>query len=243
MSSNQKILKTPDHWISNVIDVALIGCGGNGSEALDILTQFDAALKALGHSGLSVTAYDGSVVRSPNLVRQRFWPHDVGQFKSSVLINRYNIALGLNWRAVPENYIPSTDQNEYDMIISAVDLPSVRTEIADCLFDNTVIWLDMGNAEHHGQAVLGRIERNNKKSIYPHVLDHYEEIRDMADDVKKSCSSAESLASQGMLVNRTITCSGMNMVWDLLRHGETTKNMSFINLESGEQSTAHFISP
>ena len=149
----------------------------------------------------------------------------------------------MNWRAGPENYIPSTDQNEYDMIISAVDLPSVRTEIADCLFDNTVIWLDMGNAEHHGQAVLGRIERNNKKSIYPHVLDHYEEIRDMADDVKKSCSSAESLASQGMLVNRTITCSGMNMVWDLLRHGETTKNMSFINLESGEQSTAHFISP
>lgn len=240
MSEQKKTLKTPSHWLGSQVRVALIGCGGNGSEALDILSQFDGALKALGHSGLHVTAYDGSVVREPNLVRQRFWPHDIGQYKSVALVTRYNIALGLNWEAVPEHYVPRTDTNRFDLIISAVDLPSVRVAIADSGKTYSMVWLDMGNAEQHGQAVLGQIEGSSKPSKYPHVLDHYEEIRAMPDDDSKSCSTAESIATQGMLVNRTVTCAGMNMVWDLLRHGETVKNFCYVNLDTGEQTTACF---
>jgi PRTRC genetic system ThiF family protein len=238
--TNKNILNAPDRWVGNEIRVALIGCGGNGGEALDILTQFHAGLRAFGHQGLHVTAYDPSKVREPNLVRQRFWPQDIGQHKSTTLIHRYNIALGLHWQAIPKAY--EADKNDkYDIIVSAVDLPSVRCQIADTAFAQQVVWLDLGNAEQHGQAVLGCVGGRRKKSNpFPHVLDHFDEIRTLEDDTSKSCSTAESIMAQGMLINRTVTCAGMNMLWSLLRHGKTDKNFCSINLITGDQKTFYF---
>lgn len=68
----------------------------------------------------------------------------------------------------------------------------------------------------------------------------YPEMASLEDDTTKSCSVAESLRSQDCLINRAISTAGMSIVWEILRHGETSKHWVILNLETGEQATFPF---
>ncbi|MBM3105668.1 PRTRC system ThiF family protein [Pseudomonas sp. V1] len=239
--------KTPDHWLSNAPRIVVIGAGGNGSEVVDCLAQFHHAMISLGHKhGLHVTIIDDSVVREPNLVRQRFWPCDLGQFKAVSLANRYNLLLGMSWEGLPYRF-PSAQTakaiENADLIITAVDLPSARVSIGACQsVKRQCMWLDLGNGHRHGQVVFGGIEKV-MRSQYPNVLDAYPEIPTLKDDNSKSCSAAASIRAQDCLVNRAVTTAGMSIVWELLRYGETAKHWLVLNLETGDQMSYPFPAP
>lgn len=236
--------KAPQGWLSTAPRIVVIGAGGNGSEVVDCLASFHHAMRSLGHPhGLHVTIIDDTVVREPNLVRQRFWPCDLGQYKSVSLTNRYNLMLGLNWEGLPFRF-PCTETEtviaKADLIITAVDLPSVRVLVGNLISVKTnCMWLDLGNESRHGQVVFGAIHERLRKT-YPNVLDAYPEMSSLEDDTTKSCSVAESLRSQDCLINRAITTAGMSIIWELLRHGETSKHWIMLNLETGEQATFPF---
>ncbi len=242
----QKVeFKQPKSWHGREVRVVVIGAGGNGSEVIDSLAAFHHAMICLGRSGgLHVTVIDDSKVREPNLVRQRFWPCDLGQYKSVVLANRYNLQLGLSWEGLPCRF-PSVEteaaMSKADIVISAVDLPSARVAIAD--YEGRVkrdaMWLDLGNGHRHGQAVFGALAPA-MRAEYPCVLDVYPEVRHMQDDTRKSCSTAEALASQDCLVNRTITTAGLSALWEVLRYGATDKHWIVIDLKTGMQSAHSF---
>ncbi|CAM3782128.1 PRTRC system ThiF family protein [Vreelandella rituensis] len=238
-------LTAPRSWL-NAINVLVIGAGGNGGEAVDALAQFHVAMLALGHpQGLSVTILDDGEVREANLVRQRFWPGDLGQYKAICLANRYNLMMGLDWKGLPFRFEDARDSNLittgcHDLIITAVDTPSARREVhatyADQKHYSKPIWLDLGNNQRNGQAILGRLGDNR----YPTVVELYPELADMADDPRKSCSAADALGKQDCLINRMVTTAGMNLIWELIRHGETTKNGVILDMASGRQLPRHF---
>lgn len=231
-------LKAPNNWLNNPVSVWLVGAGGNGGEALDALAQFSTAMVALGGHPLDVTVVDDATVREVNLVRQRFWATDIGQNKAICLANRYNMMLGTRWNAYPCTVQAMMDNvRDYpDLVISAVDLPSVRRWIADQPRLNNSLWLDLGNADRNGQAVMGMVGSD----YYPTVEKHYPELADLEDDNTKSCSTAEAIAGQDCLVNRTVATAGMNIVWELLRTGMTDKNGIVIDLKSGMQMPLSF---
>lgn len=242
--ASETALLAPNSWLDRSIRVWLIGAGGNGSEVADVLCMFHTALLARGHEGLNVTIWDDSDVREPNIVRQRFWPCDIGMNKAVVLANRYNMLLGTQWTCIPELWAPTdietTDYDtEPDIVITAVDLPSVRLALSKSKPNKQCIWLDLGNQKHHGQAVLGVLSKG-KKSRYPHVVDHYPEIAQMKDDPAKSCSASESLTQQGMLTNRAIVTAGMPLLWELISEGKTRKNCAYIDLQTGQMQTERF---
>jgi len=251
-----KLLKAPKHWMSETIKIVLVGFGGTGSEVFDILSMMHLALQARGGKGLSVTAYDPSIVRTPNIVRQRFWPCDIGQYKSVCLANRYNLLLGTNWSGIPSEF-PMKQTNDgkmildeesglngFDILISATDLPSARSKMSKLNLDFDAYWLDFGNGQDFGQAILGllsKIKKDKKKDIkYPHVLDHYPQFHTMPDNTKKSCSVAESLLTQDVLINRSVACAGMNLLWRLIKQGETEINGCVVNLSSSKVSAIGF---
>ncbi|HHH9441217.1 TPA: PRTRC system ThiF family protein [Pseudomonas aeruginosa] len=244
----QKVtFKTPEAWRSSAPRIVVIGAGGNGSEVVDCLAQFHHAMISLGHQhGLHVTIIDDSVVREANLVRQRFWPCDLDQYKAVALANRYNLMLGMSWEGLPFRFpSPQTEEaiSNADLIISAVDLPSARVAIGACLnVKQTCMWLDLGNAHRHGQVVFGGI-RSVMRSSYPNVLDAYPEIPTLEDDHTKSCSAADAIRTQDCLVNRAVTTAGMGIVWELLRYGQTEKHWLVLNLISGEQMSYPFPQP
>jgi hypothetical protein len=127
------------------------------------------------------------------------------------------------------------------IVISAVDLTSVRVAIAD--YPENVrydaMWLDIGNGHRHGQAVFGALHQA-KRNTYPTVDVLYPEIRDMQDGHTKSCSAAESLQSQDCLVNRTVATAALNIIWEVIRYGATQKNLVVVDLKTGAQSTHKF---
>src|SRR6185295_11263117 len=116
-----KYLTAPTSWIELPIRIALIGAGGNGSEVIDILANLHFVLLRTGHKhGLAVTIFDDARVTDSNRARQRFWPCDVGQYKSVVLANRYNLAMGTVWHGVPERFLPPPKKiPNVDILITA----------------------------------------------------------------------------------------------------------------------------
>lgn len=238
-------LTAPERWTDSPIRIVVIGAGGNGSEVADCLACFHVALCSLGHPyGLSVTLIDGSVVRESNVVRQRFWPCDMGQNKAVALASRYNLNLGTSWVGIPRSF-PCEDTTGplelADIVVTCVDVNSARRSVGHYggKVRRDALWLDLGNGHRHGQAVLGALHSALRKK-FPSVLEEYPEVESLADSNVKSCSAAESIATQDCLVNRTVATAGMNMLWELLRKGSTEKHWMVVSLETGEQATYPF---
>ena len=118
----------PNEWVGKKINVALVGCGGTGSEMLDELYRIHYLLTAIGGSGIHLAAYDPSNVSLANIGRQRFWPCDIGLNKAEVLINRINSFAGIDW-LYSDHAFTKDEIDSYDIIITCVDIPSIRVEI------------------------------------------------------------------------------------------------------------------
>ncbi len=239
----KQIFQCPAQWLDQYIDVLLIGCGATGSNIYDGLVQLHHGLLAVGHNyGLRVTAYDGDSVESPNIGRQRFTSADLGQNKAVTLVNRYNLAYGLNWKAIPQYYDAEQITEEgADLVITCVDTAKFRAnlgtfassiEIED---DDQFLWLDTGNASKTAQVVLGHLYNTfNPDDKLPNVFDLYPELATMEESNEPSCSLAEAIRSQDLFVNRAVADSALNILWQLLRTGSITHHGVFIDQTTSE---------
>lgn len=214
------------------IHVALIGCGGSGSEVFDGLIKIHNGLVALGRErGLQVTAYDPDSVSESNIVRQRFWPSDVGQNKATILIHRANMLFGTDWEAYEEAF--DGKRSDFDIIISCVDSLSSRKNIYLANKDkpSECLWMDLGNDDSSGQVVIGHLGTPNEAARIENVVDRYPEILTGKEPPDRdSCSAAESLLKQDLFVNECLASYAMNMFWKLLRTAELNVNGGMIDL-------------
>lgn len=218
----------PKNWHTNRIKVLLIGAGGTGSHICRELIELDSALVALGHQGLHVTIADNGVVTNANLARQLFYPVDLGMNKAVALVNSANNLHGKDWRYIDEEIDVNCGHEiravSPDLIITAVDKPSVRKNIATRTKVGTpeferIIWLDAGNSDLQGQVVLGELVTSSDESErLPHVCDLFD-YSDLTDDESeiKSCSSEESLTRQSLGVNATAARIVSQLLWNLIR--------------------------
>ena len=177
---------------TRAVSVALVGCGGTGSQVLTGLTRLHMALLALGHPfGLNVTAYDDDRVSNANVGRQLFYPSDIGQSKSATLITRANLCYNLRWHASSQRF--TGERGIPDMIITCVDTASARRTIAKNLarwdhMEQAPYWLDCGNSRRKGQVFLTggpRISidsRFNKKITPTPLVNFQSETQDVDED-------------------------------------------------------------
>lgn len=112
--------------------IVVIGAGGNGSAMLASLATLNHAMRELGHPGFRVTAVDGDTVSPSNVGRQGFYPCDVGQFKTDVLIQRINMGFGTRWASTPAMFTGEDSGDLHaDMVISCVDSRRVRASAGE----------------------------------------------------------------------------------------------------------------
>ena len=218
----------------------VVGAGGTGSHVLNGLVQLHTAMIALGHpGGLQVTAIDDDTVSESNVGRQAVVWSDIGQPKATVLINRLNMAFGLNWQAEVKRVKFDEDFSGTDIVIGCVDNRAARKVIAESAPEGCY-WLDIGNSLHQGQVVLGEIPgaewRFKGRDRLPTVADLYPETVDPSldetDDIP-SCSLADALEKQGLFVNRGVAVHALNLLWQLCRHGKITHHALFVNMAAG----------
>lgn len=233
----------PSALLTRSVRVLLVGAGGTGSRMLEKLVNLHRALLAKGHpGGLDVLVIDPDTVSNSNIGRQAFYPGDVGAFKSDVLVNRANMALGGTvWRSDPSRLDTRASLDQFDIVIGAVDNRSARLAILRGLENAAAgirYWLDTGNRADTGQVVLGEVSSRKRKTDkvdrLPHVAEFYPEIIDPAaeeDDDTPSCSLAEALDKQSLFINTTVSDFAANLLWLLFTQGGIDTHGAFINLK------------
>lgn len=219
--------------LSRTVKVVVVGAGGTGSHVLVGLAQLHHAMLALGHpGGLEVAVLDADTVSASNVGRQMFFPSDVGRNKASVLIQRINMAMGLNWEAEESRFDDETNLHDTDLIVGCVDNRATRKAIAHKYPWRPIYWLDMGNTQHGGQIVLGQIGQQKE---LPHIGDLFPETLDASLDAlddTPSCSMVESLEKQSLFINRAMALYGLNLLAELFRFGQIDYHGVFVNLKS-----------
>lgn len=229
-------LHLPEAWLLRPVRVALAGAGGTGSHLFGGLVSLDCALRALDHPGFAVTVFDPDRVRPANIGRQAFWPGEIGQNKAETLVHRANLAMGLDWAAVPRRFDPRRPGGPFDLLLTAVDRARVRADIgrrAKALagpVPEPVWWLDAGNAESEAQVVLGHWRAAGAGWV-PNVFQLYPELAGI-DDARRapSCSAAESLARQWLPINRAVADVALTLLWRLFREGRLDCHGAFVDL-------------
>lgn len=235
-------LLNPQHKLT----VALIGCGGTGSQVLSILARMNTSLMALGHLGLHVEAFDDDKITEANLGRQLFSEAEVGSYKVISLMSRMNRFYGTNWCGNPEKF---TSNDDFNIYITCVDDLKTRFTLADRIKGRNqrynhhdrqrMYWLDFGNTNSTGQAILGSLyQSDDKKEAKGFVpmpcFDEWIEKYVLPKPKKNvpSCSLAEALEKQDLLINSTLANAGMHLLWKLIRTGSTPHNGIMLNLDT-----------
>lgn len=226
--------------LSHPVRIALIGCGGNGSQMLTGLARLNHALTALGHPGLQVKVYDPDTVSEANMGRQLFGAFDVGASKSIVLVQRINAFFGLNWEAVYGRF-DDDYRNSFSMAIACVDSARARHEIHHKLRRSGAHYLmDLGNRAADGQVLLGELTDQPRINVagnvkLPSPYDVLPELVDLQakEDDTPSCGLAEALERQELFVNQSVVTPALSILWEFFRHGKLTWHGAFVNLRTG----------
>jgi PRTRC genetic system ThiF family protein len=221
------------------IDITVVGAGGTGSALLPRLMQLHFAMLALGHpGGLSVTVFDNDTVSESNIGRQGFFPCDVGQNKALLLVNRLNMAWGTSWHGIP-NRLKKSDRIYSDIIIGCVDSRKARAAIIGSIQKSLAYYIDSGNGQNSGQVIIGELGSQatmKRHDRLPTVADLFPEMVDASLDDKDeqpSCSMAEALKKQSLVINTVMAAEIFNLLWTLIRSGSLKYSGRFVNLDSG----------
>tara|TARA_R110002072_G_scaffold298269_2_gene471976 strand:+ start:24542 stop:25327 length:786 start_codon:yes stop_codon:yes gene_type:complete len=236
--SSMNKLSIPSDWLDRKLKVALVGCGGTGSEMIDELFRMHTLIIRLGGNGLNVTAFDPKLVNHANVGRQRFWHADIGYQKAEILITRLNSFGGVHWEYRNVLFEPNLITN-FDIVITCVDSPVIRARIGQFDFNHHYyssktfrLWLDCGNDSHSGNVILGNLG-DKVENYIPNVYDLYPVLGNMPDDNEPSCSTEEALEKQDYGINRSVAREGANLLWQLIRHGSLSHHGSYINIQEG----------
>ncbi|MBB5420673.1 PRTRC system ThiF family protein [Paraburkholderia atlantica] len=228
----------PAHMVQRPWRVIVVGAGGTGSAVLPALARLHHAMIELGHpGGIECTVYDDDTVSPTNVGRQGFYPNDVGSYKASLMVNRLNMLMGTNWRAVTQRLNGRTALFNVDLVIGCVDTRAARKAILDTVGETHAYYLDCGNDTDRGQVVLGqtmpRGQRKASPDRLPHVGDLFPDLVDPskdADDDTPSCSMADALRRQSLVINSAIAVQAFNLLWTLFRTGSLKYSGVFVNL-------------
>ena len=145
--------------------ITVVGCGGTGGFVAEGLCRLFQGRQA------TIVLVDLDRVEPHNLLRQNFYPGDVGGFKSQVLADRLAKAYG---RPVGYSVYPfreydtdsRTDRHGYpglidcgeSLIIGCADNAAARRAMAECLPGHPARWLiDAGNDTNWGQVLVGNV--------------------------------------------------------------------------------------
>lgn len=231
---------TPPALLQRRVNIALVGCGGNGSQMLTGLARLNHAMTALGHPGLQVRAFDPDTVSEANMGRQMFGEFDVGSSKAHVLVNRINAFFGLAWEA----HFGRFERMSYqpDIMIVCVDSAKARHEVAHLIAKAPPAYLmDLGNRASDGQVVLGQVAEPrsthtpagsaplpNPYALFPELVN-----TTAPEDDTPSCGLAEALARQELFINQAIVTPALSILWEFFRYGRLTWHGAFVNLRTG----------
>ncbi len=219
------------------VKIVQLGAGGTGGHIAPHLYRL---LYALDRPARYIIC-DGDVVEHKNLLRQNFSPADLGENKARVLAERYSTVFGLEAEYVPSfiedlnTLLELIQPNGWEMkeysyqqtpemviLLGAVDNNKTRRLCHQAFRQSKdLVYIDSGNGEFSGQVVCG-VRRNNRTafkpigSVHPALLKNTDKFPS-----ELSCAEASISDPQSMAANITAATAVVDMVYNILTHGES----------------------
>ena len=131
-----------------------------------------------------------------------------------------------------------------DNIKSRIDLWNLLRALPQptyCTYETPLYWMDFGNTQTTGQVVLGTVPKKIKQpasKLYETVnslkvitrMVKYTRVKET--DSGPSCSLAEALEKQDLLINSTLAQLGCGILWKMFRNGVIEHNGLYLNLDT-----------
>ncbi len=218
------------------VKIVMLGAGGTGGH---IAPHICRLLFTLDRPARFIIC-DGDVVEEKNLLRQNFAPAEKGENKARVLAERYSIVFGQEAEYVPF-FVETLDAllelirpngwelREYSyqqtpemvILLGAVDNNKTRQLCHQAFYQSRdLVYIDSGNGEFSGQVVCG-VRRNGHTmfkpigGVHPALLKSTDKF-----PTELSCAEASISDPQSMAANITAAVAVVNMVYNILTHGE-----------------------
>lgn len=240
----------PSEFRRKQIGIDLVGCGGTGSRLLPLLADLDLALRQFSMPGFDIAVIDPDVVTAPSVGRTMFTASDIGQYKSTVAVDRVNFTYGFHYRSFPIRYeYPLWNMARVgeapDVVITCTDSLKSRVEIYRQMIASGRMppryWLDCGNDRDFGQVILGEIDGHMGRDIppLPTVVDVFPDIFDRAedeDDEPESCTLPDALSRQRLFINRRAALEAADLIEHLFIDGGLDYHGVFFNAKTGRSN-------
>jgi len=137
------------------IPITVVGCGGTGGFVAEGLCRL------LAKTEHPIRLVDFDRVEERNLVRQNFYPEDLGDFKSQALAKRLSrkfrrpVGYSVNPFGMDSHMLSGKN-----LVIGCVDNGPARQAIAESVGRSwTNWWIDAGNGDSWGQILIGSTSR------------------------------------------------------------------------------------
>lgn len=235
------------------VKIVLLGSGGTGGHMVCHLCRLLYALERPAR----LIICDGDVVEQKNLLRQNFSPADLGENKARVLAERYSAAFGLEVEYVPafvenlETLMELIRPNAWELtkyankttlemviLLGAVDNNKTRQLCHQAFYQSKeLIYIDSGNGEFSGQVVCG--VRRNGRTVFKPIGGVQPELLKSQDKFPSELSCAEASISdpQSMAANITAATAVVDMVYNILAHGESMVRQTVFSTRTVKMQT------
>ena len=228
--------------------IAVVGCGGTGGFVAEGLCRL------LVNSDIPLFLIDPDRVEPHNLLRQNFFPGDVGKFKSKALGERLARQYG---RQVGYSVYPY-DGDMFDeplgggmiskqlsvFVIGCVDNALARRSIASS--NNWERWwLDAGNGHHSGQVLIGNTKDRQGLNEAFNERDHTVQrlplpslqlpsllVPPVGPVIQRDCAEAVEDDEQSPTINQAMATLVLDFMYRLLK-GTLTWMGAYINMDAG----------
>ena len=138
-------------------NITLVGCGGTGAFVAEGICRLFTGRP------VNLSLVDHDRIEPHNLLRQHFYPSEVGQFKSKALAERLakQFDRPINYTTKPfttrySAYYSNHNELSPDLVVSCVDNAKAREDTHNSLNRCPAPWLiDAGNGYTWGQVLIG----------------------------------------------------------------------------------------
>lgn len=234
--------------------ILVVGCGGTGSFVAEGLCRL-----LIGCDD-TIILVDPDRVEPHNLLRQQFFPGDVGKFKSQVLAERLSRQYGRPIAYSVYPYMADLIHKSWGggmhteaaqgIIISCVDNVAARREIAGTLKFGSW-WLDVGNGYSSGQVLIGNIHNytgslegsfdEEKQLVYALPIPSRQLPALLAPPTKRviedlNCAEAVAAEDQSPVINQSMAVLVLEFIHRLMQQRLTWMG-AYLDMEAGTLQT------
>ncbi|MDP3064783.1 MAG: ThiF family adenylyltransferase [Chloroflexota bacterium] len=233
--------------------IALVGCGGTGGFVAEGLCRLFRG------SGAHIILVDGDRVEERNLLRQNFYPEELGRFKAQALAERlamkFSMPVGYSvnplMNPLEEQCGTQWRQLKPGLLVGCVDNAYARAAMAEWSAHWNTGWsVDVGNGEEFGQVLIGNMPKQQVRDVFdeetevchglPRPTDQRPELllAPLEPQQRPNCAQAVAAGEQSPTINQAMAALTLEVVRRLV-DGTCIWMQLSLDLEAGTMYATH----